>query len=525
MRVEATAAPAATRLHWPRYGWPTLVVSAVALAGLAYPSAGTHPDEGLYIALALEMFERGQWLTATLDGVPNFVKPPLLYWAMEGSFAVFGCSLWVARLFSAGCGVALACLAGVWTARFHGEEAAKRAILFVGTCVGVLRFGHLAMMDVPLALALAVAVECTWRAVERKAPRWLLLAAVATGLGVLLKGPIALVLAGCACAGTLWLLKSELTVSRWTLGAGALSALVAAPWFIASSWMHGAAFTDRFFGVENAGKFSGPWELTRAFGMYGALFVLCVPWVIFLFGAKPGRQMIYAALIWVAAVLVPYTLPSIMFPHYVVPALVPVLCLAAASPPSLWPARILGAVAGVIALAFGAASLTGWVPLRLGVWVLALVFAASAWSLWTKHIQAAIVLYALACVVGLHFVLPKANPAPDEAVWSAVANVRVVTWGQHPGVWSALSGRTVGRVYEAAELHQVLRECHVALLTDAERSAVEASFGHSLAVRSSFERFRGRLEPAQLWAGLLASDARGLRERLFLVTEAGCREP
>ena len=67
-----------------------LVVAAVLFAGLGNPTGGTHPDEGLYLQAAREMHDRGDWLTPTVDGRPDFTKPPLLYWLMGASFALFG---------------------------------------------------------------------------------------------------------------------------------------------------------------------------------------------------------------------------------------------------------------------------------------------------------------------------------------------------------------------------------------------------------------------------------------------------
>ena len=36
------------------------------------------------------MHDRGDWLTPTVDGRPDFTKPPLLYWAMGLGFSLFG---------------------------------------------------------------------------------------------------------------------------------------------------------------------------------------------------------------------------------------------------------------------------------------------------------------------------------------------------------------------------------------------------------------------------------------------------
>src|SRR5215470_16307585 len=86
-----------------------LVVAAVLFAGLGSPAGGTHPDEGLYLQAAREMHDRGDWLTPTVDGRPDFTKPPLLYWVLGISFSLLGETLWAARL-----PVALAALLLVW---------------------------------------------------------------------------------------------------------------------------------------------------------------------------------------------------------------------------------------------------------------------------------------------------------------------------------------------------------------------------------------------------------------------------
>jgi len=143
-----------------------LVVASVLLAGLGSPAGGTHPDEGLYLQAAREMHDRGDWLTPTVDGRPDFTKPPLLYWAMGASFALFGETLWAARL-----PVALAALALVWVTgrlarRVAGPEAEPVAILVLGTCLGLLRYSRVDLMDVPLALALAVGIAACWRVSE-----------------------------------------------------------------------------------------------------------------------------------------------------------------------------------------------------------------------------------------------------------------------------------------------------------------------------------------------------------------------
>src|SRR5512139_2973096 len=60
------------------------------------------PDEGRYSSAGINMHESGDWLIPTVDGEhPHLTKPPMTYWALASSFALFGHNEWAARLPSA----------------------------------------------------------------------------------------------------------------------------------------------------------------------------------------------------------------------------------------------------------------------------------------------------------------------------------------------------------------------------------------------------------------------------------------
>lgn len=57
------------------------------------------PDEGRYVAVALEMLRSGDYLNPRLHPeVPHFTKPPLTYWAVAGSIGLLGHHEGAARL-------------------------------------------------------------------------------------------------------------------------------------------------------------------------------------------------------------------------------------------------------------------------------------------------------------------------------------------------------------------------------------------------------------------------------------------
>ena len=93
----------------------------VYLTGLSFPLVG--PDESRYAQVAREMFERSDWLTPTLAGIPWFEKPPLLYWLEIASFHIFGITEFAARLGPAVCGLAV--IATLWLFARRGVGATR----------------------------------------------------------------------------------------------------------------------------------------------------------------------------------------------------------------------------------------------------------------------------------------------------------------------------------------------------------------------------------------------------------------
>ena len=65
------------------------LVLALVVATLFVPlGAGpfSEPDEARYAEISREMLATGDWVTPRLNGIPYFVKPPLLFWLTASSF-------------------------------------------------------------------------------------------------------------------------------------------------------------------------------------------------------------------------------------------------------------------------------------------------------------------------------------------------------------------------------------------------------------------------------------------------------
>jgi len=68
---------------------------------------GTPPlfdvDEGAFSQATMEMFQRGDFLSTYLNGIPRYDKPILVYWLQAAFVLVLGPSEWAFRLPSAVC--------------------------------------------------------------------------------------------------------------------------------------------------------------------------------------------------------------------------------------------------------------------------------------------------------------------------------------------------------------------------------------------------------------------------------------
>jgi Dolichyl-phosphate-mannose-protein mannosyltransferase len=189
--------------------------------------------------IARNMLASGDWVTARLDGVAILEKPPLVYWALAGTYKVLGVHDWSARLPIALSVIALCLLTtafGIWA---FGKEAGFYAGLCMSTCVGLFLFTRIILPDGMLTFTIALALWAFLRALddEESLPRfWAAVMAICLGLGLLLKSLIALVFP--VGAALLYLgLTRQLFLSRtWKrlhLFTGLLIVLaIALPWHV-----------------------------------------------------------------------------------------------------------------------------------------------------------------------------------------------------------------------------------------------------------------------------------------------------
>ncbi len=319
----------------------SLLLLLVLPAALLYPSLSFHlfePDESRYAEIGREMLQRGEWVVPYLQSEPYLDKPPLLYWLIEASYTLFGVHVWAARLVPALAVQGCVLLVYVLGRRSVGERAAFWGALALGLAPGWVSMGRLLLMDGLLTLWTTLALLSAFEAVRGDRLRWgwWIVAAVACGLGVLTKGPVALLLLLPPLGLQCWLTGSGCRPGRTGVWLFALVLLmVTLPWYAAIS-LRIPAFTRDFFWEHNIRRFLAPFAHVHGIWFYipvllGGLLpgtLLLVPMLRFLLSSDParaGRRTVELSFLLLAGgwCVFFFTLSQCKLPTYIMPAFPP----------------------------------------------------------------------------------------------------------------------------------------------------------------------------------------------------------
>lgn len=289
--VTGQASPGASPLLWTALG----VLLLVRLLMMAYmPLADS--TEARYADIGRRMLMLNDWMTPWFDdGVPFWGKPPLHTWITAAGMGVWGLNGFGARFAHGLAGIFVAWVVWDWQRRERGKAQAQMAVVLLSASAGFYLLAGAVLTDMSLLAGLVLAMRGFWRAMQApdeqaRSEGWLLFIGLAIGL--LAKGPIALVLAGVPIL--VWLIATR-SLQRawrhlpWFRGMLLMFALVL-PWYLlAESKTPG--FLDYFLVGEHWRRFTVPgWEGdlygNAHFEPRGIIWVFllkaCMPWVLLL---------------------------------------------------------------------------------------------------------------------------------------------------------------------------------------------------------------------------------------------------
>lgn len=406
-----------------------VAVWLVPIALLYLVALGAAPlfdvDEGAFAEATREMLASGDWGHTTLNGADRFDKPILVYWLQAISMSLLGVNEFSARLPSA---LAAICACGVLVrvgGLRLGHASGVIAALMLASASGFALIGRAATADGLLNALLIATCVSLWRfALDREvaALRW---AALWCGLGLLAKGPVALLVPGASFL--LWALSQrDGALLRRSVSDGwswLIVLAVAGPWYAYALARHGMAFVDGFLLRHNVERFSGTLEGHGGSLLYYVVVlpVLFMPWTPLLVWIALHLRSLWQTpaqrflLIWALFVLGFFSLSGTKLPHYVLYGMAPlallganVLCspLSAGWQRALWFSTVAQGLL-LLGLAQGAAA---WEDRIATPWVQAIVHEAAlerGQTAWLAASVAGVVLLGLA-------------PGPLQAVGSAL---------------------------------------------------------------------------------------------------------
>ena len=223
--------------------WLVLLFAGVIFLGCVISPPSLMDDvDAAHAQIARTMLESGDFVTARLDGVKYMEKAPLHFWMIAASYSIFGVHDWAARIPLALCVVALCWVTtrfGTWA---FSAEAGFYAGLALATCAGMFLFTRVLIPDAILGLAVTVALWSFLRVLETDEPHpafWSVILAVSAGIGLLVKGLLAVILIG--GGSFFYLVVTRQLSSRWTwrrlrpFQTTLIILMISAPWHIVAT--------------------------------------------------------------------------------------------------------------------------------------------------------------------------------------------------------------------------------------------------------------------------------------------------
>jgi 4-amino-4-deoxy-L-arabinose transferase-like glycosyltransferase len=325
--------------RFPGFDYRIVILFGIAFLSL-FPLLGAAPlfdeDEGFYAEASREMLETGNYLTAHINGAPQYDKPILIYWLQVISFRIFGLNEFAARFPSALATFLWMLSIFSFTRRHIGLQSGFLASLFFISAIQVTITGKAALVDSALNLFLTQCLFHLYEYAQNRNHR-IYTAAVYAGLGFLAKGPVAVVIPFCVSL-MYCLMQKQFRIwlkMVFSLPAILIFSAIALPWYVLEYLDQGMIFIQEFFLKHNLERFS------RTFEGHSGSLLYYLPVIII--GTLPHCGLLFAIVrqagslfkqdlyrfcfIWVGFVVLLFSFGSTKLPHYILSAFAPLFIL------------------------------------------------------------------------------------------------------------------------------------------------------------------------------------------------------
>lgn len=316
-------------INWPlvvNRGLPFFIVFIAFFANL-----GGVPlfdlDEGAFAEATREMLLSGNFAATYLDGEPRYDKPIFSYWMQAISISLFGLNEWAIRLPSAIAGSLWVYVGYRFAKQQFNPTTALYFAVMMSLVLWVMIIARAGTADAWLNLFITLTVINIWRYQQSPEKRHLLATYFWMALGVLTKGPVAILVPLLTAVISFVIQKKHkllLTALFNPLGWLVLIAVVS-PWLIMVYQEQGVGFFYGFIFEHNVNRFS---QTKEQHGGQWFYFVLLLPVILLPFSAacfsliKRLKEIVKSPLeqfllIWFTVVFVLVSVSQTQLPHYV----------------------------------------------------------------------------------------------------------------------------------------------------------------------------------------------------------------
>ncbi len=306
----------------------------------------------LFAAAARAMSESGDWLTPKVNGIFRFDKPPLIYWLMGFFYSLPKNEIWdsfgtlSARLPSALASLFLMLMIGdtlfCWPQK-SDRQFLTPIVASLGFALSplIIIWSRTAVSDALLTGTLGISLLLFWRRMASKNNDQCISAWVFLGFAILVKGPVAFVLALLTITSFLFCQKNWKTLlSKINPKKGFLiTTLISVPWYVLELLKEGKPFWDNFFGYHNFQRYTSVVNNhAEPFWFFLYIMILAsLPFTPFLYhgifktlkdffksskeNCNVNETLYTYSLCWLTSVFIFFSLSATKLPSYWLPAI------------------------------------------------------------------------------------------------------------------------------------------------------------------------------------------------------------
>ena len=241
--------------------WLLFVISSLLLFSSLHKGGLSGYDDAFYAHYGKQMILSGDWWSLRLNGYHVFEFPPMFPWLEALSMKVFGVTDFAAKFPAALSGLLTIVLAYLIAKElFDGLWAPTLAMAIMGATQYFIKYAMHSMTDAPFTFFFTLSIYLYLKGL--KEPGYFLLSGAAVGAAILTRSVLGLIPLGIIFLHMFVTGKRALMLSKYFIGAVALSMALPAVWYVSQYGLYGKRFLNEHFSFV-ASKIGGREAVVR----------------------------------------------------------------------------------------------------------------------------------------------------------------------------------------------------------------------------------------------------------------------